>query len=588
MKYLHPLRETSLRWGEPNMFVSGAIRHALAAKDYALAVDLLEDHAMSMIMQGYAKTVNGWVQALPAERRLHSSRVNLAFAWMHVLRGALAEAAPYLELLRATMGDSRVEPSSLADENPSLYAEWLVIQSLVLYGQAQVTEGKTLAIRALDIAPQQDRWVRSLAYWALASASQILGDYPQATEAYQLAIQHGRAAQNLVAEMMSTIGLAVLTLEHGQLHLAFDIASQAVERIERSGVLPPISAVVYGALGDVCYQWYQLDEARRHTLRALQLSVLGGYNTSVIFCRALLSRLLQFEGDLQTAAEEIQKAVDLVPVEAPDYIRQEIVANQVQVYLAQHRLAMAQMALQGHDFSFQQEFSFPPLPGDQSISYSLGLLYNSSLRVLVYQARTQNDLAGLSPGLKLANDLITDALKDQQYLVALETLLLRAQMHVMLNDHQAGQADYVQALELAEPEGLIAIFVEQGRPVAEALGNLVKRNQMGSVEPGYVKRILVAFPQLQATTPAQTAEAKPVPPVETKILIEPAGLIEPLTDRELEVLRLMAGGLKYKEIATTLYVSVNTVRFHVKAIYGKLSVNNRTQAIETARQLQIL
>jgi LuxR family maltose regulon positive regulatory protein len=210
----------------------------------------------------------------------------------------------------------------------------------------------------------------------------------------------------------------------------------------------------------------------------------------------------------------------------------------------------------------------------------MGLLYNSSLHVLLYRARTGRDLGGLGPGIELAGRLIAGALQGQYLIVALEALLLRAQMHAALGDGEPNlaasgqphsQADYARALELAAPEGFIGIFVEQGSPVAEALANLVAQNQLGGIQPGYVERILAAFSQRQA--PAETG---------------PAALVEPLTGRELEVLRLMAEGLKYKEIATRLFVSLNTVRFHVKAVYGKLGVNNRTQAIEAARKLHVL
>ena len=178
----------------------------------------------------------------------------------------------------------------------------------------------------------------------------------------------------------------------------------------------------------------------------------------------------------------------------------------------------------------------------------------------------------------------------QYLIVALEALLLRAQMRAALGNGQAGLAadlaasrvDYVTALELAEPEGFIGVFVEQGPPVAKALASLVEQNQLEAVQPDYVERILAAFSRVQPPAPDLPAGTGPV------ALIEPAALIEPLTDRELDVLRLMAQGLKYKEIAARLFISMNTVRFHVKAIYGKLNVNNRTRAVESARQLRIL
>jgi LuxR family maltose regulon positive regulatory protein len=411
--------------------------------------------------------------------------------------------------------------------------------------------------------------VRSLAYYALGSVYQAKEAYPQAIEAYQQAIQFGRTAENLVAEMMSTVGLAGMAFERGQLHLAFEIAAPVSARMERAEAPPPIGAVIGGLLGQVCYQWDQRQQARKHVQQALRLSTLGGYNSGVIFCRVLLSRLAQLQGDLEAAAGEIEAAAELMRVETPDYVRQEAVSQQVRLYLARHRFDAARMVLQGQGFSFDP-FSFPELTPDQRVSHSTGLLYNSALRLLLYQARTSGDRAGLHSGLKLAEQLIAKAGLGQYLLVLLEAFLLRAQMYAALGaDHRAAsRADYLHALELGEPEGFIGVFIDQGPPVAEALADLTGQNQAGTVQPDYIGRIL----RSQGPTPGD----------------QPAALVEPLTERELEVLRLMAEGLKYKEIAARLVISLNTVRFHVKALYGKLNVNNRTQAIKAARQHRLL
>jgi LuxR family maltose regulon positive regulatory protein len=569
------LHQRASHWYAQVGMASEAIEHALAAKDYRGAVDLLESHALGMIMQGYAKTVSSWAQALPDEWARQSPRTNLAFAWMYVLRGAYSQVSQYLNRLKFTLADFQ-------EEDISLRAEWLVLRSLMLYMQGDITKCMNLASQALQLAPVQDRRVRSLAYYVQASVYQFREDYSQAIESYRMSIQFGDKAENLVAEMMSTVGLAGMVSEHGQLHLAFEIASQAVKRIERSGVLPPISAVVYASLGDTYYQWYKIEEARRYFLRALHLSTLGGSNTITLFCRVLLSRLSRIEGDLEAAAREIQKAADLLPVEAPEYVRQEVVAQQVCIYLARDYPDSAEMVLQGQGFSFRNRFSFPDLPPGEGISYSAGLLYNSSLRVLLYEARAKNDPTSLKPGLELADHLVDRAFKSQQLPVALEALLLRAQLHDLLRNRPASVADYVRALELAEPEGFISVFVEHGQPIAGNLAELVKRKQLGGkVRADYVERILAAFSGAR-----QTLDERPAPVPSAGI--GSMGMIEPLTERELEVLHLMVKGLKYKEIATKLFISQNTVRFHVKAIYGKLNVNNRTQAIEHARRLHIL
>jgi LuxR family maltose regulon positive regulatory protein len=184
-------------------------------------------------------------------------------------------------------------------------------------------------------------------------------------------------------------------------------------------------------------------------------------------------------------------------------------------------------------------------------------LYNSALRSLLHR----REITDLKHGVELAGNLITSMLRGQYIPIALKALLLRAQMRTALGDDQAGLADYVRALELAEPEGFISVFVEEGRDAAEALAHLLKHDHLGTVRPAYVEAILAAFSQ-----------SRP----------------QMLSDRELDVLRLMAEGLTYNEVAKRLFVSVNTVRTHVKAIYGKLGVSNRTQAIERATRKQLL
>jgi LuxR family maltose regulon positive regulatory protein len=430
----------------------------------------------------------------------------------------------------------------------------------------------------------QDNRVRSLAYFALAGGCQSMEDYTRAVDAYQMAIQHGRAAENPVAEMMSTSSLALMVYEHGQLHLACEIAAPVCARLEQAGALPPTSAGLYGLLGEVHYQWGHFAQARSHILRAVQLCTLGGYNTVEASHRVSLSRLFQTEGDLEAATSELRNAIDLVPVEAPGYFLHRLVAQKVSIHLAQNIPAAAEMALQGQGFSFQGQFSYPELPPGQSIPYSVGLLYNSSLRVLLFKAQAGGDPARLRPGIDLAGRLIAGALQSQHILVALETILLRAQMHAALGSSSASQADYVRALELSEPEGFIAVFVEKGPPVAKALANLLKQDQLGATRTNYIERILTAFSNLQSS---RTVRDEP-PASSLLVGTGMAALVEPLTDRELEVLHLIAEGLKYREIASKLFISMNTVRFHVKAIYGKLGVNNRTQAIRKARQLRIL
>ncbi len=575
---------SELPTGDHLTFTGEAVRHALAAADYPLVVALLESHALALLMQGYDKTVAGWLQAIPLEWAAQSPRTNLAFAWRYLLRGDFAQAAPYIQRLEAMFSADPVGAGfKPAPMDASLAAEWLALQSMLLNMQGQPRASLELANRALALAPKQDGYLCSLIYMGLAGAYQQLDDYPNAVQAFQILIRQGRSGGNFISEILGVSALLQMAIKHGQLHFAFNLASEAHERLERQGTLSPICAAIYGSLGFIYYQWYQLDQALIYLKRTNQLSALGGYSDAEISYALILSRLRQVDGDLAAAERELQVALDLLVRLPPAWVREEVLSQQVRLALAQDQLALAEGALKAHGFIAQADFTIPDLAPDQQITPPAALLYNSVLRILLYRAQSLNQPEQLPAALELAGCLLAKELQGGYIPVALETLLLRAQLYAAAGDSRSSLVDYARALELAEPEGPISFFVDEGRPAAAALAALLGQRRLGEVQPGdirltpaqarFARDILSAFPVTQPPESPQRGQQ---------------ALLTPLSSRELEVLRLMADGQKYEEIAKNLVVSLNTVRSHVKAIYGKLNVNNRTQAIETARQIQLI
>ncbi len=554
-------------WYAQAGMVSEAVQHAAAAKDYATAVQLIEKNATATIVQGYVKTVEGWLEAVPPEFRSQSPRVDLAFAWMHLLRGTFDRLAPYVERLQAYL-------SASPEQDPSLQAEWLSLQSYLTAAQGQAARGLELANQALKIVPEQDGYVQSLAYNALGIAYQQMGDYAHSVEAYQQAIRHGRAGGNVVAEMLSTSILAQVVIQHGRLHLALEIASQGTERLERLGSLPSILAVTHGALGQVYYQWDQIEPAHDHFQQAIRLCSLGGYNDVEGYYRAGLARLLQRKGEMEAATQEIEQAVELMQVGAHPWAREGVVSQQIRLYLAQDRLAEAEAATQGLGFTCQDKLS--ELTAGPDSTPPAGSSYNWILRILLHRFLTNPGPGSLQSGIEPAGRLIDQAIQGRWLPIALEALLLRARMQAALGNEPAGLTDCTQALELAEPEGYICLFVEEGATVEKALATLLAQNRLGTIQPGYVQSVLAAFSRFRPPAPDQPAER------------EPQGLIEPLSKRELEILCLIEAGYSNQEIAERLVLSLHTVKKHSSNVFGKLGVNSRTQAIARARELNLL
>jgi LuxR family maltose regulon positive regulatory protein len=567
---LPDLHQRASRWYEAAEMPGEAIDHALAAKDYARTVALLESQAMDLINQGYAKTVERWMQQIPAHMHSQSPRANLALAWMHLLRGSYSRISPYLEKAQTALPQDEAALDRMDENSQALQAEISSLQSNLLHVQGKVAASIEQANRALDLADPLNFYIRGLAYLGLGGAYRQAGDYTSSARAYQNAIQASRAAGNPVPEMLAVSGLTLMAIQHGQLRFAAEVCSQALERLEHGGdAPPPIAGAAHGALGLVNYEWGQIDSARQHFERALQLGTLGGHNASVIYTRTAQARMFQAMGELQAAGEALQEAVSLLEIGAPAWLRPEVAAQQVRLYLFQNDPLAAETVLEAHGIS-SQEFGLPEIVG-----YPRELLYIARIRLRLYRALERNRPEELEPELELANLLYAQAVADQRMGIALQILLVRARVRLVLGDRQASLKDLEQALALGAPQGYQQIFVEEG----PAMAALLRMGRADSAHKDTISRLLQAFPA-EESAPA-SAQTKT-----NQQRIEP--LIEPLTEREKEVLALMAEGLTYREIAERLVVSVNTVRYHVKGVYGKLNVNNRTKAVESARRLELL
>jgi LuxR family transcriptional regulator, maltose regulon positive regulatory protein len=306
---------------------------------------------------------------------------------------------------------------------------------------------------------------------------------------------------------------------------------------------------VYGSVGLVYYEWNQLEEANQYFQKSTQLAALVGHNAGIVYSGVNMSRLYDAQGDLAAAERAIKQAVHLLDFGAPAWLRPEAAVQQVRIYLSQQNPTAAEAVID------QYETAVPPHI----------LLKLARLRLLHYLGTKKADQFALQKATDLAHQLVEAGRQSQRMGIVLQALLLRAQMQ----PETGSQADMLQAIELAEPEGFIRTFLDEG----PAIALLLKRLPDFPKYRTYIHLLLRAFGEDNFSTAS-------APKDET--------LIEALSEREVEVLRLIAQGMKYEEIAEALVITLNTVRFHVKQIYRKLDVNNRTNAIATARQLDLL
>jgi LuxR family maltose regulon positive regulatory protein len=256
----------------------------------------------------------------------------------------------------------------------------------------------------------------------------------------------------------------------------------------------------------------------------------------------------------------MQEALDLLPQGITAWLKPEVTLQQVRIGLAQGHLHEVEAVLNA-----------------LGIDWRGPVLKELELYFLAYLhwMREKGRLKELSQEVKIADALVERSIQGERITIALQALLLRAQMHAQLNERSRALEDVSLALKLAESEGFIRTFVDAGPEIALLLKENLANRQRRDQPAAYIRQLLAAFSGNGRNAKDQGMIAQPP-------------LIEALTEREMDVLRLITDGLEYKEIAERLVISLNTVRFYVKEIYSKLQVNNRSRAVETARKLGLL
>jgi LuxR family transcriptional regulator, maltose regulon positive regulatory protein len=356
----------------------------------------------------------------------------------------------------------------------------------------------------------------------------------------------------------------------GRLAEAEDLARRGLGLIERRSLATPIETACHGTLAQVHFLRFQIEEAQRHFMPMLAMSAREGYYDAEIYYSSFRSRLLLCEGDIEAADREIAKADEALNESRIRWFDEEVAAQWTCVRLAQGRRAEAEARLVAAGFGAEGALRLPSASDPRGAAPSV--LQAAVLRVLIRRALDSGDSGLLLECARAAGESAELALLVPNLGLAIELALLRGRAHSGLGDARAVLADYRRALAAAEGEGFVYPFAQEGRIAAEALGRL----RSEGTDSAFLDRVLAALPS-RGGKDERAARGR-------------AGgdLVESLSRREREVLSLMAKGLSYQELSDALFVSINTIRSHVKSIYSKLGSENRTRAVERARELGIL
>jgi LuxR family maltose regulon positive regulatory protein len=544
------LHRRASEWYQYHDAVRDAVQHAFAARDLERAADLVELAWPDLRNRREEQTVRPWLSALPDEVLRARPVLSNAYGGVLLTVGEMDGVDARLRDAERWLASSDRTGMVVVDHDEfrTLPGSVALHRAGFALAHGDLADTAIHARHALERALAEDHLTRGGATALLGLAAWATGDLDTAYQMYAEGMANVRRTGHLSGQIGSAVHLADIRIAQGRIREAMRTYEQALQLAAGSvGAQLRGVADMYVGMSELYREWNDLDAAIEAVQKARGLGDHMGFMQYRSRWRVTLARIHEAQGDLDAALLLLQEAEPLFQTDFAPNAR-PIAALRARALVRHGRVEEARVwaRVQGlsttDDLSYLREFEHITLA-----------------RVLVADGAVRDALALLDRLRRTAEDGRRNA-------HLLEILLLQALVQQSLGDAPAALTSLECALRLAEPEGYIRAFVDEGAPMATLLQTAARHH----VASEYVKRLLRAY-EAPAEVPGPHQ-----------------ALDEPLSERELEVLRLLGTELDGPEIASELMVSLNTMRTHTKNIYSKLGVNNRRAAVRRAEELQLL
>jgi LuxR family maltose regulon positive regulatory protein len=567
------------KWYEKKGYVTEAVSHAFSAKDFERAAYLIEQNVRDMFARSELTTIMNWVDALPKDLLQVRPWLCVFYAWALRLTGGQVEAV-----------ETRLSEAELAlEKSTTPHSEMEAIRGHIAAVRAYQALYREEILRVIDLSRQamerlpKASLVRGLAALALGWASKFNGDLAGATSAFIEARAASLATDSTYVAVAATCRLAYTQVLGGQLRQATKSCQEALRMATTAeGRYLPVAGYALVYMGCVYREQNNLEAATRHLVDGIDLCTQVGYIMDQVVGYTMLARVRQAEQDWDAAYQALHNAEQLASkMKGYVFVRRWVEDCQVRLWSAQHRLPEIVGWIRETELSV-----------DDEVSFVRELEHIILARALIAAGQEQPEEPYLNDALNLLARLLEAAESRAWMGKAVEILVLQALTLYHRATHRSqGNVDEAlnvleRALSIGEPEGFVRTFVDEGPPMAKLLQEAIERG----IASDYAGKLLAAS--------GETVKGREQPPKadDSLFIVEPSppiqswteAFFEPLSERELEVLQLIAQGLSNREIAERLFLALSTVKVHTRNIYGKLGVHSRTQAVARGRELGML
>lgn len=581
------LHRRASSWFEHQGFLEPAIEHALAARDYLHAASLIEKAVNALFLRGELVSFSRWARSLPEDVLHLHPLLTVYYCYTLIMNGSPEEAVEF-----------HLQQAERNSPDRGTSAAVLVLRSFLLSMRGETQASIEMTRRAMKNLPQELELFQNYGRVIMAIPYLWSGRSEEAVTIFEQALASGRNRTSLLFTPLLMRRLARIYMALGQLQKAGQYLDQALRlAADPQGQFLPHAGMLLITRGNLFREWNELDAAERDIRKGLELLSQWG-KTRLADGYASLAEIYQARGGWEAAREMMRLAIEHAR-RTEDYEYDDIRAAclQARLWIRQGNLAEAQ------EWAFTAELEDDPGPaarlsGDQPLpnrlrNYMRREEYPVLARLRLAQGRADQ-------ALQILEELLSIFRNESWITTLLEVEILRAMAFDAIGDRASCFQSLQEALEIALPGGFIRTFLDEGSRMKRLLQAFIESSERKSHLLPYIQSLLAAFPvhednpevsqesQSSSTSTPIVDSIHPEAFAGPAVSAKPAILEEPLSERELEVLRLLSTYLTIPEIAGQLVIAPSTVRSHVKNIYGKLGVHARNKAVERARRLNLL
>jgi ATP/maltotriose-dependent transcriptional regulator MalT len=542
-------------WYAQNFMLEQAVEHFLAGEDYSAAASQIEEHIERILMHGQTATFLRWLEAFPVDELFTHPVLVVYQGVAMMLQGKIPDNA--LAMIREISSST----AGFRGESEALQAIYSVMKGNSL-------EAIRLSESALQQLPANRAFLRILAADSQAMGYALRGDLTSAAQAFEKVVEAAQRAGNVIMKLIGLSNLAGLYYQQGHLHQAWDGYQQVLDISQEllGGCSQPMGRVLLG-MGELKREWNDLDGARKYLTEAAEMFAkfvdIGLTMADLSLARVYLA---QMDWDkVQALLEESRQHSRASKTTTLDDNLTELM--QARLWIAMGELDQAEHWARRRGLLDKPMDDLLVLADSNATAFELIQgEYLTLVRLLLARKETGKALDILEAFL-MHNE------KRAQTRRVIEILVLQAIAYQQQGEGTLAMSTIVKALTLAEPEGYVRSIIDEGKPVAQ----LLYQATTPPYSISYAKTLLFALTEQEF--PSNQHE---------KMSTVDKKLVEPLSEREIEVLGLIAEGLTNQQIGRHLHISLSTVKGHTTNIYGKLGVRSRTQAVTLARSLGLL